>query len=682
MKRICSIILFCCLLQGFVIAQNDTAKTLIMPGDVSGMVQALALQDSGAVDTSMIIYSWTIDAERGTVKTAVVDTVLDNFQKQDPVYRKYVSFSTTGNYSQPSINNIFSDGENSQEFIFVNSYFPYMKMFRNTSYINTRKPFTKPTYLNGQSGSSKFELLDAFHSQNISPRLNAGLNITTSRAYGQYSFQRTRNNSFSLFGSYSGSYYSSNYSININKIIADENGGILDDRLITDTVISPPGDIPTLFEGNDSPPVHDPDVSNEVKNISIFTMQEVALNRDTSANAGAFNPTLGYIFYLDRYVKLFRDKNPSVGKDSGLYDNVYINQDATSDSMLYWKLYNGIRIQNRGRNNNRIFADAAFETMKYSMSAFTQNPVADTLLDHWFLSQEVKFPSINYSTRQYNFHISSGADLNLFGHAATSLYGRYYLTGYRHGDFLFSGNISLFSDRIKEKGWIMLFNAGYESKSPDYFFTHYASNNFIWTHNYRKTIFQDLSMNISHPSNKFDLSLNNVLIRGFIYFNERALPVQFSDILNVMTVSLSKEFNFWKITSNNTAVYQHVSNDQVLSLPAFSFVSSTYFTHMFNFRSTGGKLLTIAGFDLRYNTGFYGNAYMPPLSSFYQQREKILGNYPYIDVYLNVRLKRFRFFVKFEHVNSGWIDRNYFTTLHYPMNERNLNFGLSWTFYD
>ena len=160
------------------------------------------------------------------------------------------------------------------------------------------------------------------------------------------------------------------------------------------------------------------------------------------------------------------------------------------------------------------------------------------------------------------------------------------------------------------------------------------------------------------------------------------MPEQFNNNLKVMEISLSKEFNFWKITSSNTAVYQNISNEEVLSLPELSVVSSTWFEHMFNFKTTGGQLLTMAGFDLRYNTAYFANAYMPALSSFYNQREKKLGNYPYIDVFLNVKLKRFRFYIKFEHVNSGWIDRNYVTVLHYPMNERNLNFGMSWTFYD
>jgi hypothetical protein len=120
----------------------------------------------------------------------------------------------------------------------------------------------------------------------------------------------------------------------------------------------------------------------------------------------------------------------------------------------------------------------------------------------------------------------------------------------------------------------------------------------------------------------------------------------------------------------------------VLSLPVFAVFNSTFLKHMFNFRATGGKLLTMIGFDLFYNSAYYADAYMPPLASFYRQHEKKLGNYPFVDVSLIAQLKRLRFFLKMEHINSGWIDRNYFSVLHYPRNERSFKFGLSWTFYD
>jgi hypothetical protein len=129
-------------------------------------------------------------------------------------------------------------------------------------------------------------------------------------------------------------------------------------------------------------------------------------------------------------------------------------------------------------------------------------------------------------------------------------------------------------------------------------------------------------------------------------------------------------------------VYQKTNNQRVLGLPEIVLYNSTYLTHLINFRATGGKLLVMLGFDLFYNSKFYSDAYMPSLTTYHRQSEKELGNHFYFDPFINAQIKRLRVFFKFEHVNSSWGDKNYFSVLHYPRNERNIKFGLSWTFYD
>jgi hypothetical protein len=167
-----------------------------------------------------------------------------------------------------------------------------------------------------------------------------------------------------------------------------------------------------------------------------------------------------------------------------------------------------------------------------------------------------------------------------------------------------------------------------------------------------------------------------------IYLDDNAFPAQYHNALSVLVLSAAKQFDFWKISSINKLIYQKSENENVLDLPELAFYNSTYLTHLFNFKATGGKLLLMLGFDLFYNAKYYADAYMPALNSFYRQNVRQLGNYPFFDVFMNLQLKRFRFFVKVEHVNEGWLDENYFSAPQYPRNGRDLKFGLSWTFYD
>jgi len=640
------------------------------------------------IDTNTIVYSWKLDEYYANHIRVAVDTALENFQNQNPIFRNFTSVSTLGNYGEPAESNIFTERDRNQEFLLINPFYPFMQQFAGTRYFNTRKPFTQIRYFKGGSSQNKEEILDAFHSQNLTKTLNVGMHYTTVGALGQYRFQKVKNNSFNFFSSLSGSLYSYHLSFDLNKFTADENGGVLNDSLITDTTYSFTKDIPTLFSGIDNPPRHEPDVYSEVKNMSVFTVQEIAFrgNRTRSDSASAqkkiriFYPKLVYIFYLNRINRLFKDKDPSVGLNSGLYPAVLINDETTSDSLVYWKLFNTARLQFQGRRSNHYFVDYTYEMMQYSMMVPSAGK-ADSLSEHWFISEKVRLPGISYANRLYNSSISSGFNKVFVNHVELNLFGRYYLSGYRSTDFTLSGDLRLFTGKAGKQN-SLLFRGVNELATPDFLYSHYASNNFMWTRNLRHTSMSNLSLNMTVSSKKFDIQGDYFLLHNFVFFNEQAVPEQYHKALSILTLSASKNFEFWRISCTTKLVYQKTDNQTVLGLPAIAVYNSTWLKQPINFRATGGKLLTIIGFDLYYNSKYYADAYMPSLSTFYRQSEKQQGNYPYFDAFLNVQLKRLRFYLKLEHVNSGWMDKNYFSVLHYPRNERNLKFGLSWTFYD
>jgi hypothetical protein len=299
-----------------------------------------------------------------------------------------------------------------------------------------------------------------------------------------------------------------------------------------------------------------------------------------------------------------------------------------------------------------------------------------------FITQEFQLPGLQYSSNLYNSYVSSGFSKIFAERLDINLYGRYCVGGYHARDFLIWGDMKLNIGKTDKP--VNLYVKGVnEFRSPDFFYNHYASNNFIWTKNFNRTSSSHLSTNLAILSKKFAIQGDYYLLSNLIYLNEEAMPAQYHNALSIIALSVVKQVSFWKITSTNKLVYQKSENENVVDLPNIAFNNSTYLMHMFNFKATGGKLQTMIGFDLFYNTRYHADAYMPALNSFHVQHIKQLGNYPYFDVFLNIRLKRFRFFLKVEHVNAGWMQEdNYFSVLHYPRNGRDLKFGLSWTFYD
>jgi hypothetical protein len=73
---------------------------------------------------------------------------------------------------------------------------------------------------------------------------------------------------------------------------------------------------------------------------------------------------------------------------------------------------------------------------------------------------------------------------------------------------------------------------------------------------------------------------------------------------------------------------------------------------------------------------------MPATGRFYHQYSFTSGDYPYVNVFLNIKLKRTRIFLMLDHVNSGYSGYNYLQVPHYPMNVRMFRYGIAWTFYD
>ena len=648
------------------------------------LLSLFPLHHYAQIDTSQVLYSWKLDAYNVTKIPEIIDTNLAGFQLDNPIMRDYISASTLGNLSSPAISNIFVDRNIMEDYAIINTFYPYMKRITNISYLNTRKPFTRLTYISAGSSNTKDETFDVFHTQNITPALNSGLHFTTQGARGQYKLQRTKNNSFRLFSNFNGKTYSYHAAFNINRITADENGGVLDDFQITDTSYRFLKEIPTLFDGTDQTSQHSPDVYHEIRNISFFTIQEASFRKlfrsaDTTVKKGRiklFYPKLAYIFSFDQTKTMFVDKNPATGLLAGLYPDVYVDKSQTLDSLFYWRLQNTFRLQFQGRRNNHYFIDLAYEAMNYS-----QFVPSDTVVEHYFMYQDYSLPSANRRAQLHNTHLSSGFSRIFANALKLDLYGRYYLSGYQFGDFQLSGDIELLLKR-NENTLSIKAGASNELLKPGFLYGRFISNNFIWNQNLKQTNISNLSGDISLSSNKFAVRADYYLLHNMIYFDTAAFPRQFQQILSVLSLVAREEFRIWKWHSHNKLAIQQVSEPDVLSLPALALHSSNYLEHEFNFKATGGKLLTMIGFDLFYNTSYYANAYMPPLAVFYQQREKQLGNYPYFDVFLNIKLKRVRFFLKYEHLNSGWFDKNFFTALHYPKNQRYIKFGFSWTFYD
>ncbi len=657
-------------------------------------------------DTSAVVNAWTLSGNYLETLPYEVDTLLYFFQLQNPVYKISRSNAYLGNFGSSAVSNILTKRWDEHELLFITPYLPYMSRAFNTVYFNTKKPFTRLSYTSAGPRKNREETLEVLHTQNITPFFNAGIKYNLISAHGQYAYQKVQDHGFKFFTSYTGRPYSIHANFNINKLTVQENGGVVDDRFVSDTTFDMTRNIPVNFGGSGSS-TPEPDARTTVRNINLMLVQQLDFSLLGQSSDSVivlstdkkFRPSIVHAFQFERIARIYDhiDQTPN-DEDSfsalDYYRNIYINPNMTKDSLFLQKIHNSLKIDLKGvLGNQRVggFSAGASQEMlwygfhtpgdtsfnyqtdttglKEFFTPYLQNG-GDTLFDVDF----TKYLTDIYFTSEIYGVV--GDQVN------ARAYGRFYPAGYKAGNYMLGVD---FNKRFGSagKGFRLTLKGKQQNDKPNYLLDNYYSNHFIWKkNNFRNIHSNHLSAGIEVLPFAFEGKFHYNLIKNHVYFDCLALPQQTTAPVNVLTIEASKVFKFWWVTSHNKLYYQHSTNPAVLPLPEFVYFNSTYIDKLIKFKLTGGQIRVLLGFDLYYNTAFYAPAYMPATGTFYNQQEKKLGNYPYIDVFLNLRLKRTRFFVKMEHVNYMLNPPEYYTVLNYPMNIRVFKWGLSWTFYD
>lgn len=630
-------------------------------------------------DSSRIMYSWKLSDDYLSKEATGVDTILDYFHQYNPLYKWSFGNSFLGNTGSPVLSQLYFTRYDKNEFYFLNYYYPYLETVDKTNFYNTRRQFTQLTYINGGSNSEKEENLGVFHTQNVSPNINFGFKFYTVASEGQYLAQKTRRNSLKFFASYEGKILKSYFNFNNNNFVTSENGGVIVDSVYYNPDTEPE-EVTTRF-GDENPNEGDADVKNTFRNLSFELVNDInllslfSLSSTDTTNTKRLKTKLGilYITGYERDKKMFTDPNPLTSINYNFYDTVFFNTQDTYDSTTFNRYYNSLRSYFIPFKNTYAFAGLTYEWQKYS---FHSRDISDNLSK--FPSQSKDNIPFFYKDAFTNVIFNSGLKISVLN-LAWDIRADYFLTGYKQGDFDLFGALAYTPASGKYK---ISPSLDFSFERPLYLYNNYYSNGFIWRNNFTPVKKAHLSLFFRHSPKKFETKLDFALLRNVIYFDTNAYPKQYDEDIQVLSGSVSKEFRFWKISSLNKIALQNVNKTSIISLPVFVFYNSTFFQQRIFFKFTGGEFITQLGFDMVYNTKYFVPSYMPHTASFYNQQELQFGNYPYVDIFLNIKLKRARFFFKFEHVNSGLLDKDYFTVLNYPRSVRMFRFGISWNFYD
>jgi len=612
-----------------------------------------------------ILKEWNLSSDFSEEVSMPFDTAFSLFNRFKFTDRYSPVNASLGNYGLPSYQLSFFDRITDPDKFLYSYYYPVMHLADNAVFMNTQIPFTELVWTYGGARETSEQTLRVRHSQNVNRFLNFGFIYDIIYSLGQYSYQRSADKTFTLYSSYTGTRYKLYFAFDINNLLANENGGITDITQLGHVV---PRDVSTYLGGLNKS-------QSTLKNHSFLLIQRYTFGSILKEKKDSIQQkrhgflglsgTFSHIFVLENNRRTYSDAFPT----SGFYDTTFISKTATFDSTYSKSIKNTLRFD-FATNETRKFrlgggAGLRSEIFKYSQIIPTHDTThADTAV--WNRS------NIILTGKLFN---NIG---DKFRWIAT---GELYLTGYRVGDFNLNGEIS------KTFGWkkgnaLWLIKGGIANRQPSFWFQQWGSNNFEWNKNLNKELRVDLSTVFSYPARNTEIKFNYAIINNYTDFDTTAIPSQYSGGLSVAAFSIRKELRAWKFHLSTDLIIQKSSNLEVLDLPLATVRSAGFFENLFRFKQTGGKLNVQLGVDLTYNTLYHPYSYMPATGRFYRQEKVTAGDYPYVNVFLNFKLKRTRFFFMFDHVNSGLMGTNYEMAPNYPMSIRMLRYGLAWTFYN
>jgi hypothetical protein len=120
------------------------------------------------------------------------------------------------------------------------------------------------------------------------------------------------------------------------------------------------------------------------------------------------------------------------------------------------------------------------------------------------------------------------------------------------------------------------------------------------------------------------------------------------------------------------------NDDQALRIPEW-FINTqlAYENMLFN-----GSIQVQIGVDTHWRSDYTALGYAPAIQQFYVQDRFVSPAYPLVDVFLNGKIKRGRFFVKYHNILQAIRQTGYMPTPGYPGQRNILDFGFDLFLFD
>jgi hypothetical protein len=571
-----------------------------------------------------------------------IDTSYDAFHRYNFVQRANFQLVDLGNLGTASRSVFFQPAEQLGAQFGYDAYTPYAYPINEVKFFDTKSPYTN-LYLSLGGLGQNIARFD--HNQNLTPRLNLGINaqrFTTNKYFGTSGTTDPQNNltqnwAFVFHGNYrskddkyllTGQFNHLNHS-------AYEQGGMSPDSL--------------NFKADGSIEYNNP--SAILKTAQSWERRNNWHIYQQYVLAQGFQ--VYHVFDYKRSINTYTDADLTQAQKYDFYPNYYYNQANTNQDVRFRLFENKFGIKGRYQGfNYRAHYRQRIVNMNgsYNMTDSTNE---------------------SYRLRRFE---------NFVG-----LWLAYYLkdsTQRATAEFEY-----LLGRDFKVKGEVVSkwFSAGYYSvfSSPTLLQQFYNSNHLRWDNTSRLVNSNNIygQINLNTKQIRFSPRLDYHLINNYFYYDTAAVARQFTSAFSVLRIGAQTEWRPRKFQFLAQTYYTLVSNDNIMRIPRFF----ANFRVAFDFVYYKVLYLQVGG-ELHYKSTYYADAYMPLTQQFYLQNRLKTEGVVYSELFLNARINRVRLFVKMANAVQGLFqgvfNPGYFSTPFYPVVGRSLGFGVNWPLFD
>ena len=631
-------------------------------------------------DTTRALYNWKWNVDRyyNRVNIMPLDTTLADWRTDYVFYRKGVGDMALGGLGQSSQPVNWFDRNQDRDFTFARSYDAYTARLENVPFYNGKSALTNMTYL--ESGQKRYreEHFELVHSQNINPSTSANVSYKARSTMGRYDWQRTKNHALSVGVAHTGKRYSIHAAYMNNMVDSRENGGVVGEWAIADTVFEMPSGVPMRLASSEA--------HNKYRNNAVFVKQAIAipLERVTEYDFSVADLSaiyVGHQFEYNSWSKVYTDKRGTYSNERGNY-NKETGEWESEDNLSYYDDWFISPETTRDSISERLISNKLFVQVqpwdRYGAISTIDGGVGYDIHTYSYLRLQDYVRGDMTRDKRSSWYIYGAASGMIKRYADWRADAKYHPSGYRGGDLSAGGEITLRAF-IREHPLILTGRFRYELRSPGYWHENLFSNHYVWFNSFDKESETRFEVNFSVPDIALEVGVWQGVMTNMIYYGNDSRVAQNPGTVSLTSLYARKDFRFAGFHLDHRALVQISSDEHVLPVPTFS----AYLSYYYEFWVVRDVLRVQVGLDGRFNTAYYAPGYNPALSAFYNQREVKIGNYPYLDAFVSAKWKRMRILLKFQHLNQNLFGNGeYFQVARYPLNPRMFKFGLSWSFYD